>query len=630
MSLKDFLPQLNLRIDKLTRLHHEMGTPDHHNNPPSQVLLTAILKFVDDYLASASAQHTRLREEANELQRSIHSYKHLMGEALAETEKTPATPPPLYATVQERLQELSIVKKHYEKRLVVVTELYDQIKGYSGSLDDYANMGMIMHENINVSLSAVTALEEEIRRCESEYTRRTHLVDHTVNTIFSLWTMLGISPQTEQECKLQQLHQFTHAKDKIPLYNQWINTKGMQFIHQIQYQLEQVKQEREFRQQEITQRLYQMWDRLHIEQETRHQFLTNSQGLTMKDMDMYEEELRRLTRLKEERVGDFIISTRQELACLWDQLYFSEGEQRQFGPAFSDEYNEATLMALEDEIARLQLLVENRKHILEKVEQHINMLQEMKDFENTTNDPSRLFGKGQRDPGRLLREEKFRKRVQRELPKLERELRGALIEFETTTKKEFLVYGEPYLKTLEQRHAVTDDAKQEDSEPKTPKRALDELCQRQPLTGPRVNSPLRTIFNTPQPKRAPPMAPLHRPLRRQLSHQNNSIEESPLHHARERNIKEQQEQRLVKRKRRSPPSDLPKIHLLVGSSSTDHGMEPAHKPHKRARHENSPTPRPLPTTAAGSMPTSDEFFSLHTGIFDDGPELSDMSDHDSP
>jgi hypothetical protein len=33
-------------------------------------------------------------------------------------------------------------------------------------------------------------------------------------------------------------------------------------------------------------------------------------------------------------------------------------------------------------------------------------------------DPNRLFGKGQRDPGRLLREEKFRRRIARELPKV--------------------------------------------------------------------------------------------------------------------------------------------------------------------------------------------------------------------
>lgn len=33
-------------------------------------------------------------------------------------------------------------------------------------------------------------------------------------------------------------------------------------------------------------------------------------------------------------------------------------------------------------------------------------------------DPNRLFGKGQRDPGRLLREEKFRRRIAREMPKV--------------------------------------------------------------------------------------------------------------------------------------------------------------------------------------------------------------------
>lgn len=66
----------------------------------------------------------------------------------------------------------------------------------------------------------------------------------------------------------------------------------------------------------------------------------------------------------------------------------------------------------------MQLRLEDHKYLFERVERHMKLVEEVKQFEATTNDPSRLFGKGQRDPGRLLREEKFRKRISKEMPKV--------------------------------------------------------------------------------------------------------------------------------------------------------------------------------------------------------------------
>lgn len=76
------------------------------------------------------------------------------------------------------------------------------------------------------------------------------------------------------------------------------------------------------------------------------------------------------------------------------------------------------LEAHENEISRLRLEVEDSKYILDRIDKYMQLKEEIEEFEASTRDPNRLFGKGQRDPGRLLREEKFRKRVDRELPKV--------------------------------------------------------------------------------------------------------------------------------------------------------------------------------------------------------------------
>lgn len=84
----------------------------------------------------------------------------------------------------------------------------------------------------------------------------------------------------------------------------------------------------------------------------------------------------------------------------------------------------------------------------------MKLKKEVEEFEATTRDPNRLFSKGQRDPGRLLREEKFRKRISRELPKVIKELEGSLLEYEAMKGRPFLVHGRPYYDVIyEEEHA---------------------------------------------------------------------------------------------------------------------------------------------------------------------------------
>lgn len=84
---------------------------------------------------------------------------------------------------------------------------------------------------------------------------------------------------------------------------------------------------------------------------------------------------------------------------LWDQLYLSREERQQFKPAFEgtlfgvaqgqrkthycdiDQYNDHLLDLHEKEISRLQLLVEDRKYILDRIERYTKLTEEVKEFE---------------------------------------------------------------------------------------------------------------------------------------------------------------------------------------------------------------------------------------------------------
>jgi len=103
------------------------------------------------------------------------------------------------------------------------------------------------------------------------------------------------------------------------------------------------------------------------------------------------------------------------------------------------------------EIRRLQLLLEERAPIIGMIDKHRSLVNDREQLAILASDSSRLVsrgGSGNRDPTRLLREEKMRKRIAKELPKVEVELKKILEDWEAKCGQPFLVNGEPYLQTL--------------------------------------------------------------------------------------------------------------------------------------------------------------------------------------
>lgn len=63
--------------------------------------------------------------------------------------------------------------------------------------------------------------------------------------------------------------------------------------------------------------------------------------------------------------------------------------------------------------------------LLASIRKYFEICDGEKELVAAAQDQSRLLGRGPRDPGRLLREEKMRKRVQREKPKVSHWMQGS-------------------------------------------------------------------------------------------------------------------------------------------------------------------------------------------------------------
>ena len=290
----------------------------------------------------------------------------------------------------------------------------------------------------------MTSLDNEFSRVYEEYTRRIATVKATSEEIVTLWAELG-TPQAQTESVI--VKNYRDSPEQLGLHESDIAR-----LQSKRDKLLEEKRGRERKLKELKVNVEALWDRLGVEELDRKRFLAGTRGCGLRVINEFEAELDRLNELKRQNLGLFVEDTRYKLQALWDQLYFSEEEMLEFTPAFSDVYSDALLSAHEAEIARLETLKEQRLPTLQLIDKHRSLIKDREDLAASSQDASRLMLRGtkgeKRDPTRLLREEKMRKRITKDLPKVEVELKKTLERWEDEYGRPFLVHGERYLDEL--------------------------------------------------------------------------------------------------------------------------------------------------------------------------------------
>ena len=295
----------------------------------------------------------------------------------------------------------------------------------------------------------MTALDDEFTRVYEEYTRRVATVKALSENIIHLWAELG-TPQVQTDAMIVKYYR--GSPEQLGLHEEDISR-----LRAKRDKLSDEKKAREKRLKDLKATVEGLWERLGIEEHERKKFLNSNRGCGVRQINEFEDELSRLNELKRQNLHLFVEDARYKLQELWDGLYFSEEEMLEFTPAFSDVYSDALLEAHEQEIDRLEALKEQRAPTLALIDQHRSLVKDRDDLQASSQDASRLMMRGQkgekRDPTRLLREEKMRKRIAKDLPKIAVTLRKALEKWEDEYGRPFLVHGERYLDELEASEA---------------------------------------------------------------------------------------------------------------------------------------------------------------------------------
>lgn len=296
----------------------------------------------------------------------------------------------------------------------------------------------------DLSSTYVAALDDEFTRVYEEYTRRVATVKTLSEQIIQFWAELG-TPQAQTDAAIVKYYR--DAPEQLGLHETDIAR-----LKSKREKLAEEKDAREKRLNELKAMVECLWNKLGIETQDRKAFLNGNRGCGVRQINEFEDELSRLNEMKRQNLHLFVEDARYKLQELWDGLYFSEEEMLDFTPAFSDVYSDALLEAHEREINRLEILKEQRAPTLELIEEHRSLVKDRNDLQASSQDASRLMMRGQkgekRDPTRLLREEKMRKRIAKDLPKIAVKLRKMLEKWEDEYGRPFLVHGERYLDEL--------------------------------------------------------------------------------------------------------------------------------------------------------------------------------------
>ncbi|KAM0513378.1 hypothetical protein ACHAPE_007841 [Trichoderma viride] len=464
--------QVNSSIDQLHGIFDEIGVPDHEREAREAELFQALSEALNNHLRTVTKEKKDMIDEAKKTVTTIRQMEASMDDSRPRRKNSTSDDLklsyPLIPCLQRLKEKHGQVQKKHKERFEQVKKLVEALESYSSHLEpSFVKIALppigpsqSIPLTFDLSPSYVTRLDAEFTRVYEEYTRRLTTVETLGDEIIQLWAELGV-PQAQQDTAV--IKYYREAPEQLGLHQE--------DIQRLQARLDKLTEEKKSREKKLRDlkaTVENLWEKLQIDEEETKAFLNENRGCGIRQINEFEDELERLNVVKRKNMHIFIEDARVKLQELWDVLYFSDDDMLEFTPAFSDVYSDALLEAHEREIARLETLKEQRAPILDLVAKHKSLVKDRDELLAASQDASRLMLRGQkgekRDPGKLLREEKMRKRIAKELPKVTADVRKALEQWEDEYDRPYLVFGERYLDELD----VEDSKKPTQTRSRTP------------------------------------------------------------------------------------------------------------------------------------------------------------------
>ncbi|XP_015921548.1 protein regulator of cytokinesis 1 [Parasteatoda tepidariorum] len=324
-------------------------------------------------------------------------------------------------------QELDSLTKLKHKRIKSYQELRSIESKYCSLL------GMEEHHLPSFtgvpSESELKEIDQHIKMLKDERDRRYKKFCSVKKELTTILEITELTPETALE------RDVLSGSDSIPLTNETLKA-----LEDVVSKAQKKKIELETRKEELLVRLKALWNRLKIADSEKTEFLSKHVDCKLSTVNSIQKELERCEKIKKENIKMYIENLRQELKHLWDKCYVSDKNRNQFTLLQSDEMTDEVLEAHEAEVEKWKSYSEVVKHIINKIEKRKELWDLLLVFENKASDPNRF--KNRR--GNLLKEEKDRKKLQKDLPALENDIFNEIELYEAVYSKPFLYFDGDY------------------------------------------------------------------------------------------------------------------------------------------------------------------------------------------
>ncbi|KAH3688566.1 hypothetical protein WICPIJ_000447 [Wickerhamomyces pijperi] len=282
---------------------------------------------------------------------------------------------------------------------------------------------------LDLSSESFKKLQNTITAYKTEATLRTDFAQSTAKEIIDIWTELGIFEQQKNESTFRgtlftEIILFYERKGEV-----FLQAK-LDELSQVLSDLTEKKKARiieKLRHEEICETL---WSKLNEDQEYVTQFKASNASLTSECLHNYEIEHIRLLEVKKGYTKEFIEDAKTEIKSLWDTLCYSEDKRNGLYEFYQTEsLDDKTLETLESEILRLKQEYQTYKPLLSLTSEFKSLLLDRERLDESTKDSSRLIKKNSHKI--LMEEEKLRKKLTRQLPKVVSDIKDKLSEMKT-------------------------------------------------------------------------------------------------------------------------------------------------------------------------------------------------------
>jgi hypothetical protein len=241
----------------------------------------------------------------------------------------------------------------------------------------------------------------------------------------------------------QQIKNMRHSMDLWKLdYHKSITQKFKKLMGEVE--LKAKKEVEEFARKQLEEEEKRLAEELRKKEEELRKYKEMEEELQLQSFEQQQQELQEKRKEKENaKAREQFEKYRQRLFELWNTLETNVNERFNFlwETELLDRYSPELIEIFKKEVERLS----DQLPLMENITRREFIKQRMREFKRTSNDPSRHYNN---DPGRIIREEKQKQELERELRRLEEQLFNELPAYEKRYGVAFSYKGRQYLSIL--------------------------------------------------------------------------------------------------------------------------------------------------------------------------------------